>query len=143
MKNIASIILLCISFIATAQKNPVYTTDDGAIKGYDPVAYFKKGEPAKGSESFTFNWKSAIWYFSSQENLNTFKSDPEKYAPQFGGYCAYAVSQGYTYEVDPRAWKIVDDKLYLNYSKGIQKKWEANQADFIKKAKENWPKVIE
>ena len=143
MKNIATILLLCFGFLASAQKSPTYATKDGAIKGYDPVAYFTQGEPTKGDQSFAFEWRKVNWYFSSQENLEAFKSDPEKYAPQFGGYCAYAVGNGYTYESDPKAWKIVDGKLYLNYSKGIQKKWEANQADFIKKAEDNWPKVIE
>ncbi|MEO1255160.1 MAG: YHS domain-containing (seleno)protein, partial [Bacteroidota bacterium] len=79
--------------------------------------------------------------FSSQENKDVFKAAPEKYAPQFGGYCAYAVSQGYTYQSSPEAWKIVDGKLYLNYSKSIQKRWEANQSEFIKNAESNWPKI--
>ncbi|WP_370088228.1 YHS domain-containing (seleno)protein [Ekhidna sp.] len=143
MKNIATILLLCFGFLASAQKSPTYTTKDGAIKGYDPVAYFTKGEPTKGDQSFMFEWNKANWYFSTQENLEAFKSDPEKYAPQFGGYCAYAVGNGYTYESDPKAWKIVDGKLYLNYRRGIQKKWEADQANFIKKAEENWPELIE
>ncbi|WP_420317336.1 YHS domain-containing (seleno)protein [Ekhidna sp.] len=143
MKPIASILLLFVCFIASAQKSPIYTTNDGAIKGYDPVAYFNQGEPVKGVEKFTFKWKEADWFFSTQENLDAFKADPEKYAPQFGGYCAYAVGNGYTYASSPMAWRIVDGKLYLNYSKGIQKKWEADRDALIKKAEENWPKVIE
>ena len=143
MRTATSILLIAFCFIASAQKSPVYVTNDGAIKGYDPVAYFKKGEPVKGSESFSFEWTGVKWLFSSQENLEAFKAGPEQYAPQFGGYCAYAVGNGYTYKSDPKAWKIVDGKLYLNYNKGIQKKWEANQAEFIKKAEKNWPKVIE
>ncbi|WP_436514551.1 YHS domain-containing (seleno)protein [Ekhidna sp. To15] len=143
MKIIGSILLLLFSIIAFAQKSPIYTTNDGAIKGYDPVAYFVNAEPVKGKEAYSLKWMEADWYFSSQENLDAFKADPEKYAPQFGGYCAYAVGNGYTYRSDPKAWKIVDNKLYLNYSKGIQKKWEANQTDFIKQGEANWPKVIE
>lgn len=142
MKTLTSTLLILLCFIAFAQKSPIYTTKDGAIKGYDPVAYFQKGEPIKGTASLTFKWKDADWYFSSQENLEAFKADPEKYAPQFGGYCAYGVSKGALYKIEPEAWKIVDGKLYLNYSKGIQKKWEASQADFIKQAETNWPTVI-
>ena len=143
MKTLTFIFLITFSLIASAQKSPVYTTRDGAIKGYDPVAYFTKGEPVKGQKLLTYEWKGVNWYFSSSENLKAFKADPEKYAPQFGGYCAYAVSQGYTYSADPEAWKVVEDKLYLNYSKSIRKKWEANQSEFIRKARTNWPGVIE
>ncbi|WP_425389553.1 YHS domain-containing (seleno)protein [Ekhidna sp.] len=142
MKTIALILLPFVSFIATAQKGPIYTTNDGAIKGYDPVAYFNQGEPIKGNESFTYKWKEADWHFSSQENLEAFKADPKKYAPQFGGYCAYGVSKGSLYKIDPDAWKIVEGKLYLNYSKGIQNKWEADRDALIKKAEENWPGVV-
>lgn len=143
MKTLTPIFLLLLSLTVAAQKSPIYSTDDGAIKGYDPVAYFTSGEPVKGKADFTYNWKDADWYFSSQENLDKFKAEPETYAPQFGGYCAFGVSKGALYKIEPDAWKIVDGKLYLNYSKGIQKKWEANQADFIKQANDNWPKVIE
>ncbi|SNS43982.1 YHS domain-containing protein [Ekhidna lutea] len=143
MRTATSILLIAFCFIASAQKSPVYTTNDGAIKGYDPVAYFKNGEPVKGSESFSFEWTGVEWRFSSQENLEAFKAEPEQYAPQFGGYCAYAVGNGYTYESSPMAWRIVDGKLYLNYSKGIQKKWEADRDALIKKAEENWPGVVE
>ncbi len=121
----------------------MYVTKVGAIKGYDPVAYFKEGKAVKGHETYTYKWKDADWHFSTVENMEAFKADPEKYAPQFGGYCAYGVSKGALYKIEPEAWKIVEGKLYLNYSKGIQEKWEENQAEFIKKAEANWPKVIE
>ncbi|WP_462253671.1 YHS domain-containing (seleno)protein [Ekhidna sp.] len=143
MKKLAPIFLLFISLSAYAQKSPIFSTDDGAIKGYDPVAYFKNEEPIKGSSEFALKWKEADWYFSSKENLDAFKATPEKYAPQYGGYCAFGVSKGAIYKIEPEAWKIVDGKLYLNYNKSIQKKWEANQADFIVKADSNWPKVVE
>lgn len=142
MKTLTSTFLLFLSVIAFAQKSPIYTTNDGAIKGYDPVAYFKAGEAVKGKAEHTFKWKEADWYFSSQENLNAFKAEPEKYAPQFGGYCAYGVSKGALYKIEPDAWKIVEGKLYLNFNKSIQQKWEANQTDFIKQANDKWPSVI-
>lgn len=140
--------LLLVPFIALmgfakAQKDPIFSTSKGAIKGYDPVAYFKEMKAVEGSQEFLFEWKGANWYFSTKENLNAFKEDPEAYAPQYGGYCAYAVSQGYTYRTNPEAWKIVDGKLYLNYSAGIKKKWEANQTEFIQLANGNWPNVLE
>lgn len=142
MKTLASLFLLVICFIASAQDKSVFTDKDGAIRGYDPVAYFEQGEPVKGQESLTYEWNGASWYFSSQKNLDAFKADPEKYTPQFGGYCAYAVGNGYTYESDPNAWKIVDGKLYLNYSKGVQKKWMEKQDFYIQEANTNWPKLI-
>lgn len=140
MKTLATLFLVALASIVSAQQ--VFATDAGAIRGYDPVAYFTSGEPTKGSDSYTYEWKGATWYFASQENLDTFKAEPEKYAPQFGGFCAYAVGNGYTYEADPNAWKIVEGKLYLNYSKGIQKKWEAKRDYYIKEANTNWPKLI-
>ena len=142
MKKSLVVILVLAAFCVSGQKSEVFATKKGAIKGYDPVAYFQ-GEAKEGNENFTFEWKGAEWRFSSKENLNLFKNDPKKYSPQFGGYCAYAVSQGYTYRVDPEAWKIVDGKLYLNYSQGIKKKWETNQSEFISLGEANWPKVLE
>lgn len=142
IKLLASTVLTLVMSLVWAQKSYVYETKAGAIRGYDPVAYFKANKPIKGDESYSYKWKGAKWLFSSKENLNTFKKDPKVYAPQFGGYCAYAVSQGSTAKIDPEAWKIVEGKLYLNYSASIKKKWEANQEKFIKLADANWPKVV-
>lgn len=142
MKKLTFILLYVVLFSSYAQKEPVFATKEGAIRGYDAVAYFEQGKAIEGSDTWTYEWQGAPWLFESEDNLNKFKANPEDYAPQFGGYCAYAVSQGYTYEVDPTAWKIVDNKLYLNYSKSIQQKWERNQAENIKKGEVNWPKLI-
>lgn len=139
MKTLTILFLSVLSLSGFSQQ--VYATDDGAIRGYDPVAYFESGEPTKGSSEFTYGWNGATWYFASQKNLDMFKNDPESYSPQYGGFCAYAVGNGYTYEADPNAWKIVEGKLYLNYSKGIQKKWSAKQDYFIKQADTNWPNL--
>lgn len=122
---------------------PIYSSSKGAIDGYDPVAYFKEGKPVKGDEKLMFEWEGAIWYFSTPENLKEFQRHPKKYIPQYGGYCAYAVAHGYTAKVDPTAWKIINNKLYLNYNKNIQQKWEENEGAFIKKANSNWPVVLE
>ncbi|MDX2034787.1 MAG: YHS domain-containing (seleno)protein [Blastocatellia bacterium] len=112
-----------------------------AVKGYDMVAYFKEGRPVKGKDEFVREWMGAKWYFSSAANRDEFAANPEKYAPQFGGYCAWAVGHGYTAGIDPAAWKIVDGKLYLNYSKDVQKMWEQDVPGWIKKGQENWPKL--
>lgn len=143
MKTVTTTFLILLSAITFAQKDPIFSTNDGAIKGYDPVAYFNQSEAVKGKSEFTTKWMEADWFFSSKENLEAFKANPEKYAPQFGGYCAFGVSKGALYKIEPDAWKIVDGKLYLNYNKSIQQKWEANHNDFITKAEANWPKVIE
>jgi YHS domain-containing protein len=110
-----------------------------AIHGFDPVAYFTQSQPVKGSPQFSHTWMGATWQFASAGNRDRFAAAPEKYAPQFGGYCAYAVSVGHTANIDPEAWRILDNKLYLNYSKGVQKKWEKDTAKSIEDGNRNWP----
>jgi YHS domain-containing protein len=112
-----------------------------AIQGYDPVAYFTDGKPVKGDGRFTHNWRDAAWQFASAEHRDAFARDPEKYAPQYGGYCAYGVSEGHTVEIDPEAWKIIGGKLYLNYSKRIQQLFLKEPEARIRKADENWPRL--
>jgi YHS domain-containing protein len=112
-----------------------------ALKGYDAVAYFKEGRAVKGKDEFRHDWMGAKWYFGSSENRDLFAKEPEKYAPQYGGYCSWAVSNNYTADIDPQAWKIVEGKLYLNYNKDVQKMWEQDIPGRIKKANENWPKL--
>ena len=122
---------------------PVFSTFlGGAIRGYDPVAYFIQGRPVEGKRAHSLKWKGATWYFANAENQDLFRGNPEKYAPQYGGYCAYAVSQNYTASIDPEAWKIVDGKLYLNYSKSVQTTWEEDITGYISSAERNWPKIL-
>lgn len=129
--------------IAAAAKDAVYQSFFGAaIDGTDPVAYFTMGKPVEGSSEFAHEWNGATFHFSSAENRDLFAADPEKYAPQYGGYCAWAVSQGYTASTDPEAWKIVDGKLYLNYSKSVQQTWEQDIPGNIAAGDGNWPKVL-
>lgn len=111
---------------------------DEAINGYDAVAYFTKGQAIKGVKTFTHCWKDADWHFSSKENAELFKSNPEKYAPQFGGYCAYAVSKGFTANSNPDVFKIIDDKLYLCADKGVLEKWLKGGEESKKKSEDNW-----
>jgi len=102
-----------------------------AIRGYDPVAYWTESKPVEGSEQFETEWQGANWRFSSQENLDLFLGDPERYAPQYGGYCAYGVAKDALVKIEPENWSIVDNKLYLNFSDGVQSKWDADVPGFI------------
>jgi len=114
-----------------------------AIKGTDPVAYFTEGQPLPGRAEFEYEWQRATWRFASAENRDLFANNPEQYAPEYGGYCAWAVSQGYTAPIDPNAWKIVDGKLYLNFNRRIQQRWEKDIPGHIAQANQNWPQVLE
>lgn len=107
-----------------------------AIKGYDSVAYFTENKAVKGKKEFSFKWNGAVWYFSSQENLEAFKGNTAKYAPQYGGYCAYGVSKGYLVKIEPDQFTVLNGKLYLNYDSSVQKKWEVKKEKFIKLADE-------
>ena len=137
---------LCLAFVSTgfsaSPVDPVNKNRSGvAIKGYDPVAYLSIGKPLKGSAQFFHQWMGANWNFASAENRDMFAADPQRYAPQFGGYCSWAVSHNYTADIDPEAWKIIDGKLYLNYSKDVQKKWEQDLLKRIEEANRNWPNL--
>ncbi|MFQ5764849.1 MAG: YHS domain-containing (seleno)protein [Rhodospirillales bacterium] len=115
---------------------------DVAIDGADPVAYFTEGKAVIGSPEFSHRWKGAEWRFNNAANRDAFKAAPERYAPEFGGYCAWAVSQGYTAKIDPEAWTIHEGKLYLNYSKGVQDRWAKDIPGNIAKGRRNWPGVL-
>ncbi len=141
--RIASFVLaLFLAGAALAQKAPVYSDSSGAIRGYDPVAYFTQGRPVKGSKEFIHRWNGAEWRFASAENRARFAAAPEKYAPQYGGYCAYGVAGGYAVKIEPDAWSIVDGRLYLNYDSSVQRAWKKDVPGFIRKADANWPAVL-
>ncbi len=130
--------LLLIGFSGTAIGRS--SADDVAIKGYDTVAYFKAGKALKGNESFTFPWHGMTWHFSTKENRDLFAAGPEKYAPQYDGYCAWAMTEARKAITDPEVWKIVDGKLYLNCSREAYEKWSRDIPGNIKKADTNWLK---
>ena len=119
--------------------DPTFNTDGTAIRGYDPVAYFTDGKPVEGKAEFSVDHNGAQWRFATAEHRELFAADPEKYAPQFGGYCAWAVANNYTAPIDPDAWTIKDDKLYLNYSKLVRARWALDKDGNIAKATANWP----
>jgi YHS domain-containing protein len=143
MKKLTLIVtgILITALSVCAQKSAVFEKSGKAIRGYDPVAYFTEGKPVEGKEEFVYNWNNANWYFSSLKNLNSFKASPEKYAPQYGGYCAYGLSNGYKASISPDAWTIVNGKLYLNYSLNVRESWDKNRAERIEKADKNWPEI--
>ena len=124
---------------STAPVAPVNTTDGLALKGYDPVAYFTEGQPTKGADQYSFPWKGVTYRFAAAENLQRFKADPEKYLPQYGGYCAYAMSLDRIADIDPFRWAIVDGKLYLNNGFIAQDLWSLNKSGNIASADHNWP----
>jgi len=134
-------LLLCTQSLLAVEPAVFSTYLGGAIRGYDPVAYFTERRPVKGGDTHTLEYLSATWKFASAENRAAFEAAPEKYAPQYGGYCAFAVSRGYTASIDPEAWTIVDDKLYLNYSKSVRESWSQDIPGNIEKANANWPAV--
>ena len=103
----ATILFFSVNIIQ-AQKSATFKTGDGAIRGYDPVAYFNESKPVKGNPGLTYKWKESDWYFSGKQNLEAFKANPEKYAPQYGGYCAYGTADGHKAPTDPDAWTITD-----------------------------------
>lgn len=124
--------------------DPTYTGlfSSKAIKGYDTVAYFIVGQPVEGSDEYSMEYNGATWLFSSQENLELFQADPEKYAPQYGGYCAYAVANNSTASIKPELFTIHEGKLYLNYNDSVNEKWIANKEGFIQDADRNWPGLL-
>lgn len=132
---------LAIPTLAAA-RDRIFSDGGFAIRGTDPVAYFAMSKPVKGTAAHTSEWMGATWAFSSAENKATFDSDPERYAPKYGGYCAFAVSKGATAPTDPEAWSIVDGRLYLNYSLAVRDTWRQDVPGNIARADANWPGVL-
>lgn len=129
---------LLVGMKAAAQ--PRWFAEDGvAIRGTDPVAYFREGRPVPGRAEFSHTWQGVTWRFATAANRDAFAADPERYAPAYGGHCAWAVAQGYTAPIDPAAWRIVDGRLFLNYDRSIQRRWERDIPGFIARADANWP----
>ena len=130
---------------ARAAKPETYTPalSNLAVEGYDAVAYFEEGAPVKGDAAFEISWRGATWRFSTAEHLALFQANPESYAPQYGGYCAWAVAHGYTARGNPKNWTIFDGKLYLNYNDKVQADWMKDVPGYVAKGDANWPQVLE
>lgn len=133
------LLISAASFAADIDANA--DVNDVAIKGYDTVAYFTMSKAVLGSSEFTANYKNATFYFASAENRDTFNSNKEKYAPQYGGYCAMGAALNLKFDTDPTAWKIVDEKLYLNLNKAVQGAWLRDVTGNIIKSDQNWPEL--
>jgi hypothetical protein len=143
--TVGSLLLLTAAAGLASQSKPLVNTDRSgvAVKGHDVVAYATAGAAVKGSSEFEHRWNGAVWRFSNAANRERFAQAPDRYAPQFGGYCAYAVSRGYTADIDPEAFRVIDGKLYLNYSKRVQRLWEGDIPGNIAKGLANWPAVLD
>lgn len=139
IKSASVAVAMAASSLAFAVDNNInVTTNDVAIHGYDPVSYFTEGKATKGKEMYSATYEGAIYKFSSKSNRDKFKSNPDKYAPQFGGYCAMGVVLNQKLDVDPNAWYIADNKLYLNLNKTVQKKWMEDVSGNIDTADRTW-----
>ena len=143
------ILLFIILFLSacgsTSMKKEVNIEKDlnslPAISGYDPVSYFTIKKPKRGNGHNNYTYMGQTYLFSSVKNMKRFKKNPEKYIPQFGGWCAYGISVNKKFHTNPHAWELVDGKLYLNLDKKVQKIWRKNKAKNIQKAHENWPVI--
>ncbi|MEI8651987.1 YHS domain-containing (seleno)protein [Pseudoalteromonas sp. Hal273] len=147
IKYIVALIMLSALLIsggANAKDDAVNTGwfNNTAIKGYDSVAYFTQNKAVKGSDKYTFSYLGANWHFSSEENKTTFAENPKRYAPKYGGWCAYAMAdEGNAVGIDPEAFYIHEDKLYLNYSESVQQKWLSNLVPYIVMADGYYPQT--
>jgi hypothetical protein len=129
--------LFLFGSLANAE-DPVFTTEAGAIRGYDPVAYHAEGKPVLGKPDIVFVWQDAEWHFADAANRDTFAANPEKYAPRYGGFCAFGTSRGYKVSTRPEAFSIVDGALFLNYNLDVQKTWNKDRPGYIERADANW-----
>lgn len=134
--------LLFIHNPLQAQQPEIFQTKDGiALKGYDPVAFFTEQKAVKGTDTIRLVWKAATWLFSSLSNREQFRSNPEKFAPQYGGYCAYGVAGNHKSPTETDTWTVVDGRLYFNYNQAVRKLWLQDTVQLIRKANLNWEKI--
>jgi YHS domain-containing protein len=136
---ITTVLVILAWSVSEAQVQQLFKVNGVASNGYDVVAYFKEHAAIKGSDQFAATWEGAQWWFSSKENLEAFKQNPQSFAPQFGGYCAYGVSENHKAPTEPTAFTIVDGKLYLNYNLSVREKWAKDTKGYITRAEGNWP----
>ncbi|MEM8839265.1 MAG: YHS domain-containing (seleno)protein [Pseudomonadota bacterium] len=125
-------------------RKEIYAVDGVALGGTDTVAYFTDGGPVAGSAEFSTEWAGATWHFASAENRDRFLANPKKYAPAYGGFCAWAVAEhGKLYSTNENNWAVVDGRLYLNYNDSVQTKWDKDRAGFIEEGDRRWPEIME
>lgn len=127
---------------ARAAEPAVFQQGGLALGGTDPVAYFTQGAPVMGDRALATDWMAARWTFASAENRDAFVADPERYAPAFGGYCAFAASRGYLAPTIPEAWRIYEGRLYLNATLRARELWLAELPGVIAAGEANWPAIL-
>lgn len=142
-KQLFLLVLLTTGSAVAGAGKEIYTTflSNLALQGYDPVAYFRQGKAVKGSREYRTEYRKAEWRFASRENLERFREEPERYAPRYGGYCAWAMAKGEKAAGNPLFWTLVGDRLYLNYDGEIQDKWLQDRDDLIRAADHNWQRM--
>lgn len=133
--------LASAAFVTSARAGEFFERDGAALRGYDAVAYVKDGKAVKGSSQYSTQYKGSTFRFDSKANLEAFTAEPTKFAPQYGGYCAFGMASGYKAATDPAAFTVRDGKLYLNYNRDVQKMWSADVPGFVVKADKLWPEV--
>lgn len=144
LTRIAIVILGLVLAGCTSLGNaPVYQDDGVAIEGFDTVAYFEQNKAIKGDNNYSHAYKGLIWNFSSEDNRNKFKQNPERFTPEYGGYCAYAMSKGLVVSSDPEAYTLHQGKLYLNYSFSVRNTWRKDIPGYLAKSEVNWQEKIE
>jgi YHS domain-containing protein len=139
MKTILALTFLVLPVTLQAQSN--VDSSGLALKGYDPVAYFSEKKPVRGKPEFTVRHEEATYRFASAANRDAFAAAPAKYAPQYGGYCAFGMASGYKAPIEPDAWTVVEGKLYLNYNQSVRRQWSSDVPGYVRKADANWPTV--
>ncbi|MCD6043545.1 MAG: hypothetical protein K0R40_3148 [Burkholderiales bacterium] len=139
MRRLFAAILFALASGAQAQGN--VDAAGLALQGYDPVAYFTEGKPVRGKAEFAARHDGATYRFASAANRDAFAAAPAKYAPQYGGYCAFGMASGYKAPIEPDAWTVVDGKLYLNYNRSVRSRWSSDVPGHIRKADAHWPKL--
>ncbi len=131
--------LLAFAPFAKAADGDIFAPEGVALKGYDPVAYFQQNAAVKGNPSISQSWSGVTWHFASEDNRAAFEAAPARYAPQYGGYCAYAAARGSLAPSDPEAFTVYNGKLYLNFSKSVRERWLEDRDAYIAQADANWP----
>jgi hypothetical protein len=141
MKRLILVLLATAFMLQLHAQSEIYAPKGTAINGYDVVAFFHESKPVMGSSEFSHQYKNATWLFSTKENMEAFAAAPQKYAPQYGGWCAYGTSQGHKAPTQVDTWTITNDKLYFNYNKKVKAMWSQDQKHLIEVADEKWPTV--
>jgi YHS domain-containing protein len=133
---------LLIAACTSAQyQAEIFQKNGAAIGGYDAVAFFKENKPVKGSPEYFIEWRVAKWLFASKQNLDSFSANPARYAPQYGGYCAYGTADGHKAPTEADTWTVLDGKLYFNYNQKVKSLWDKDRAKYIEQANTNWEKI--